>query len=214
MKKVYLIVALSLLTFSSLTSNAQIDFGLKGGLNFNSSTIEKVSSVVTSGVENASIDDVENKSGFHVGIWARFKIPVIGLYVRPELIYPQLKNNFKYKNDITTVVPPSSAFNFQKIDIPVLIGKKFFGVGNVFIGPSFQYILSSDFGLENIKNIESEGFSAGLQFGGGVELGKFGVDVRWERSFSDFETSFIDVDETIRFDTRVNQIILGISYRF
>ena len=64
------------------------------------------------------------------------------------------------------------SYDFQKIDIPVLLGKKIFGVGNIYIGPSFQYILSSDFSLSDIKDVKTDGFTMGLQFGGGIELGK------------------------------------------
>jgi hypothetical protein len=40
-----------------------------------------------------------------------------------------------------------------------------------------------------------------------------GIDVRWERSFNDIESTFLDNSTTIEFDTRVNQIIIGLSYR-
>lgn len=200
MKKIALCIGL-LLAFSQI-ANAQVHFGIKGGINYNSNSIEDVTSDVLSGVEN--------KTGFHGGIWLRFKVPVIGLYVRPELVFTQLKNNVVYNR--TGSLNPTS-YNFKKIDIPVLFGKKIFGFGNVFIGPSFQYILNADFGFENIQDINSEGFTTGLQFGAGLEFGKLGIDVRCERSFSGFETSFIDSGSEINFDTRVNQVIIGISYR-
>ena len=89
--------------------------------------------------------------------------------------------------------------------------KSFFGVGNVFIGPSFQYIFSSDFSADSISDIDTKGFTVGLQFGGGIELGKLGIDVRWERGFNTIESKFID--NNITFDTRIDQIIFGLSYR-
>ena len=65
-----------------------------------------------------------------------------------------------------------------------------------------------------MEDVESDGFTAGLQFGAGIELGKLGIDVRSERSFSSFETSFIDSGNEINFDTRVQQVIVGVSYKF
>lgn len=205
MKKIALCIGL--LFACSQIGNAQVHFGIKGGINYNSNSIENVTSDVLSGVEN--------KSGFHGGIWLRFKIPVIGFYVRPELVFTQLKNNVVYKRagSSATASGDPTSYNFKKIDIPVLFGKKIFGFGNVFIGPSFQYVLNSDFGFSDLQDVKSEGFTTGLQFGAGVELGKLGIDVRCERSFSGFETSFIDSGSEINFDTRVNQIIIGISYR-
>ena len=71
----------------------------------------------------------------------------------------------------------------------------------------------SDFGFSDISDLETSGFTAGLQFGGGIELGKLGIDVRWERAFSGVESSFVGTTGNVNFDTRVNQIIVGLSYR-
>ena len=66
------------------------------------------------------------------------------------------------------------------------------GIGNIFAGPSFQYILSSDFGLNDLSEVSISNFSLGIQLGGGVEFGRLGIDVRWERSLSKAETKFVD----------------------
>jgi hypothetical protein len=201
MKKVLLIICL---TFAfSQTSTAQIHFGVKGGINYNSESIIEVSQDVFKGAES--------KTGYHAGIWLRAKIPVIGLYIRPELVYTNLENSVIYDNGIGGT--KSTTYSFQKIDIPVLLGKKIFGIGNVYIGPSFQYILDQDFSISDIPDVKGDGFSVGLQFGGGIELGKLGIDVRWERGFNDIESSFLEGATNIEFDTRVNQVIIGLSYR-
>ncbi len=187
-------------------SNSQIVFGIKGGLNYNSNSISNVKDDVFSGAKS--------KTGYHAGIWLRFKIPIIGFYVRPELMYTHLESSITYTP--TSGGKKATSYSFNKIDIPVLFGKKIFGVGNIFIGPSFQYILKTDFSLSDIKDVKTKGFTVGLQFGGGIEIGKLGLDVRWERSFSSVETSFINKNVTNsggNFDTRINQIIIGISYQ-
>ena len=58
-------------------------------------------------------------------------------------MYTELKNSLNY--DSPFAPPKEIDFTFRKIDVPVLIGKKILGIGNVFAGPSFQYILASDF---------------------------------------------------------------------
>lgn len=203
MKKVLLILCLAF-GFSQ-TSNAQVNFGVKGGINYNSSTFSDVKNDVLSGAKS--------KTGYHAGIWLRFKIPVVGFYIRPELVYTNLENDVNY-TAAGAIGAKSTSYNFQKIDIPVLLGKKIFGIGNIYAGPSFQYILSSDFELSDLKEVSSDGFTVGLQFGGGVEFGKLGLDVRWERAFSGVETTFLGNTGNVEFDTRVNQIILGLSYKF
>ena len=198
MKKVILILCLTF-GFSQI-SNSQIDFGLKGGLNYNSSSVKGVSKDVFSGAKS--------KTGYHIGVWTRLKLPIVGFYVRPELVYTNLENEVFYSEAAKT-----TAHTFQKIDIPVLLGKKVFGIGNAFIGPSFQYVLSSDFDINDISSVDADGFTMGLVFGGGVEFGKLGIDIRWERSFSSIESSFVGNLGNVEYDTRVNQIILGLSIK-
>jgi hypothetical protein len=200
-KRIFLILCLAF-GFSQIT-NAQIAFGIKGGLNYNSNSIKEVSSDV--------FDGAKSKTGYHAGVWLRFKIPGIGFYLRPELVYTNLANEVSYNNSIAKTV---TSYNFQKIDIPILFGKKIFGIGNLYAGPSFQYILDSDFGISEITDVKTDGFTAGVQFGGGIEFGKLGIDIRWERAFSGVKSTISKiVGDDINFDTRVNQVIIGLSYK-
>jgi hypothetical protein len=200
-KRIFLILCLAF-GFSQIT-NAQIAFGIKGGLNYNSNSIKEVSSDV--------FDGAKSKTGYHAGVWLRFKIPGIGFYLRPELVYTNLANEVSYNNSIAKTV---TSYNFQKIDIPILFGKKIFGIGNLYAGPSFQYILDSDFGISEITDVKTDGFTAGVQFGGGIEFGKLGIDIRWESAFSGVKSTISKiVGDDINFDTRVNQVIIGLSYK-
>ena len=130
------------------------------------------------------------------------------------MIYTNLESSITYLPAGIVADALQTDFSFQKIDIPVLFGKKFLGVGNVFIGPSFQYVLAQDFDLNDIPEVTGDGFTVGLQIGAGIELGKLGIDVRLERGFNDIESRFLDDTTSIEFDTRVNQILIGLSYRF
>jgi len=124
------------------------------------------------------------------------------------LIYTQLNNSY---NNTTEGV--DTDFKTNKIDIPILIGAKVAGPIHVFAGPSFQYITNSDFSQNEFQNVSTKDFTVGLQIGTGVELGRLGIDVRWEKGFSnDADGQFVDTD--FRVDNRPNQIIFGLSYRF
>lgn len=204
MKKI--IFACFLLTLVTKNSQAQLQFGLKGGVNYNSDSFESVSNDVLNGAKT--------KTGIHTGLWVRAKLPIIGFYIRPEVVYTELNNSVNYESPFSA--PKTTDFKFRKIDVPVLIGKKFLGIGNVFAGPSFQYILSSDFELNDLKEVSTESFSLGIQLGAGIELGRLGIDLRWERGLSKTETVFVDntiFDSNFNFDKRVSQIIFGISYK-
>ena len=203
MKKIVLVCLL--LTGINHHSNAQLHYGIKSGINYNSDSFEDASDDV--------LDGAKTKTGFHTGIWFRAKLPAIGFYLRPEIVYTELKNSLNY--DSPFAPPKEIDFKFRKIDVPVLIGKKILGIGNVFAGPSFQYILASDFDLNDLSEVSTENFSLGIQIGGGIELGHLGIDVRWERALSKTETVFVDnsINNNFSFDKRVNQIIFGISYK-
>jgi len=204
MKKI--IFACFLLTLVTKNSQAQLQFGLKGGVNYNSDSFESVSNDVLNGAKT--------KTGIHTGLWLRAKLPVIGFYIRPEIVYTELNNSVNYESPFSA--PKTTDFKFRKIDVPILIGKKFLGIGNVFAGPSFQYILSSDFELNDLREVSTESFSLGIQLGAGIELGRLGIDLRWERGLSKTETVFVDntiFDSNFNFDKRVSQIIFGISYK-
>lgn len=191
-------------------TQAQIDFGIKAGLNFNSDGFKP-----SEALSKDNNYGTESKLGYHAGIWTRFKLPVVGLYIRPELVYTALKSEVSKTIKISKKEEKED-YNFQKIDLPVLLGYKFAKVVNVFAGPSFQYIIGNNISFDDVKEIDGKSFTVGMQLGAGVEFGSLGVDVRWERGFSDTETKIINSagKEAGKFDTRVNQIILGLSYKF
>lgn len=205
MKK--LLVSLCFVFFAFQVTQAQVEFGIKGGINYNSDSFENVVDDVFSGAKS--------KTGFHAGIWTRFKIPVIGIQLRPELVYTQLSNEVTYTAKGTTTQTKAN-YDFKKIDIPVLIEKSIFGTGRVFAGPSFQFITGADFDVNSLNEVKLSDFTMGLQLGAGVEFGKVGLDVRWERSLGEVESTFVDsiTNEGVNFDTRISQIIIGLSYKF
>ena len=186
-------------------AQAQLQVGLKAGVNYNSDSFNNVSNDVLNGAES--------RTGYNAGIWFRAKLPIVGLYLRPEIVYTELSNDITYDNTFATA--KTTDYKFRKIDVPVLLGKKIFGIGNIFAGPSFQYILSSDFGFDDLKEVSTDQFSLGIQLGGGIEFGRLGIDVRWEIGLSKNETKFVDdsISSEVNFDTRVSQIIFGVSYR-
>ncbi len=193
-------------------AQAQLDFGVKGGINYNFYSFTETTDDVIDG-------NPKSKAGYHAGIWVQFKLPVVGYYIRPELVYTSLKSEVNLKNTPATQVKTS--YDFQKIDIPILVGTKLLKVAYAHIGPSFQYIINGDLDFDAVTNINTNGFTVGLQLGGGIELGKLGIDARWERTLYGVESQLTSnisaigkTNNTTNFKTEVNQIIVGLSYQF
>lgn len=179
---------------TSLFSQKGSGFGIKAGLNYGGN-----GDYFQSAANN--FENPDQNIGYHIGIFGK-----IGnqLYFRPELVYTKTKSDYEL-----------GEFDVQKLDLPLLVGLKILGPLNVFAGPSLQYILDTDFDNLNINGIEND-FSVGLNFGIGINLNRLGIDLRYERGFSDNEATFIDNNNLIsqdRLDTRPEQLILSLSYK-
>lgn len=191
-KAAYLAVVFAFIGFS-VNAQKGSAFGFKGGLNYNANGdyFESIG-------ENSQNPD--RNIGYHIGVFGKLGNQI---YFRPELIYTATKSDYD-----------SDQFSMKKIDVPLLVGIKVLGPVSVFGGPSLQYILDTEFDGININNVEDE-FSVGLNFGIGLSLNKIGIDLRYERGFSDNEANFINnnigTDITSRIDTRPDQLILSLS---
>jgi hypothetical protein len=190
-KNLFLILVLASVIPTTTIAQTATGIGVKGGLNYNGNGdyFESIG-------DNAQNPD--KNIGYHFGLFGKFGKKV---YLRPELLYTSTKSD--YNNAI---------FKMQKIDAPVLVGLNVIGPLSVFGGPSFQYILDSEFEGISINDIEKD-FSVGLNFGIGFNLNKVGIDLRYERGFNENEANFINNNGigTSRLDTRPEQLILSLS---
>ena len=188
------LVIITLFLFSILSfAQDNTKFGIKGGLNYNANGDYFEAA-------QATVENPDRNIGFHIGVFGKFGE---SLYFKPELVYTGTKSDYD-----------SEEFTMKKIDAPLLIGAKILGPIYVFGGPSLQYILDTEFDGIKIDDVENE-FSVGLNFGIALNFEKFGLDLRYERGFSENEATFIDNNLgngfDSRLDTRPDQIILSLS---
>jgi len=209
MRTLFLVLAM----FAAMTSvNAQfLNFGLKGGINYNSNGDLRA----TDFSDLTKIGSGE-ETGYHFGLLAEIKLPLF-LYIRPELIYTHTESSYKAEGD-------KSKLRMDKIEAPVLLGFRVLKIGRFFFGPSFQYVINTDLSrtdnIERIRELSSDDFTVSGQIGIGLNLGKFGADVRWETGFTDSEANFIadvignDNPVALNVDTSHQQFILSFYYKF
>lgn len=210
MKKIILTIVLCIgaLQFS----NAQFSYGLKGGLNFAS-----LSDVVDLDEGVQPKQEVDANTSWHAGVWCRIKVPVLGLYVRPEAIYTSISSSIPLPAKAGEYI--SSDYQLNRADFPILVGLKMLGVANIFAGPVFQYVLSSELDVADIdiEAIELDDFMVGMQVGFGLEFWKLGLDVRYETDFSTNTTDFApskDPSAYTSIDDSPDQFMVGLSYKF
>ncbi|NNE75821.1 MAG: outer membrane beta-barrel protein, partial [Pricia sp.] len=141
--------------------------------------------------------------GYHFGLYGQ--VGLSRLYLRPELVYTKTKSDYQ-----------GDKFDISKLDAPILVGVKIIGPLHVFAGPAFQYILDTEFDGIAINDIEND-FTVGANIGAGLNFGKLGVDIRYERGFTNNEATFINDNITAvgpsRVDARPDQLIVSLSLK-
>jgi len=190
-----LLTGLLVLCSAAAFSQTGPGFGIKGGLNYNAN-----GDYFESAGEAARNPD--RYVGYHLGFSGKLGNDV---YLRPEVVYTRTKSDYD-----------GDDFKMSKLDVPVLLGVKVIGPLHVFGGPAFQYILDTEFDGISVDDVENN-FTVGLNLGAGISLGNIGVDLRYERGFSNNEASFLNTNITqvgaSRIDTRPDQLILSLSLK-
>lgn len=191
MKKIIVITSLLLASFATAQSDSGI--GIKGGVNYGSTgELRRNGETI--------IENPDDKVGFHVGVFGKIKIT--DFYIRPEVFYTQLNSEY---NGVDAQV--------QKIDAPVLLGYNILGPVSIFAGPSFQYILDTDLQDVTLDDVQ-EDFTIGAQIGIGVGIKNVGIDVRYERGFTENEARYTQIGNVGTLDTRPQQITVALSFLF
>ncbi len=190
------IILLAIMFVAYNVADAQISFGIKGGLNYNYASI--------SGVDDLAVD---NKVGYNVGGFLRVKIPILGLYVQGEPTYTRLNA------EITDRTGNNGTTNLgsNRFDLPVLAGIKL-AIFRIYVGPVMSWNLGSSVDWQDVDIVVNDAMSVGGQIGAGVEFGKLMLDVRYETGIS-HELAVAGIDNS-SFDSRGSQLILGLAFKF
>ena len=200
-----IIIAAALFLSCHLSAQKVTGLGIKAGLNYSQNGDLKTS--ITSASNNI-IAGSEQKMGYHLGVYAKMNLPVF--YLRPELVYTHTESAYDFSGS-------KGIYSQSKIDFPLLLGIELLGPLHVFAGPSLQLVLSNNFDVKGvgIKDLEKN-TTIGFQFGGGLNLGRLGLDVRFERGLSPNQIQLINnnlssISESL-IDTRPTQVIFSLSY--
>lgn len=203
MKKL-LCIAIALISLQGFAQK-ETGIGIKAGLNYSQNGDLKTA--VTTAA-NDIIAGSNQKMGYHLGVYAKMKLPIF--YLRPELIFTHTKSEYDFSGG-------NGVYSQSKIDLPILLGYELIGPLHVFAGPSIQLVLGNEFDLKSVALTDLEkNTTIGFQFGAGLNLGRLGLDVRFERGLSPNQISLINNNITTLsesfIDTRPTQVIFAFSY--
>ena len=186
-----------LLLFSAQFSFSQIKFGLKGGVNFDSS-----GDIVLIADKLEKQGRLAGKTAFHLGVYT--EVDFFILYLRPELQYTKVRSQFE-----------NNLIDNSRIELPVSFGLILLGPVSIFLGPTVFYNLSqksNDLKLDEIKNK----MTFGLHIGNRLKLGPFGIDLRYEKGLSTMESKLLSqagVPIEGKINTQPSQFTLGVSFK-
>lgn len=188
------------------SANAQFKFGLRAGLNSHYVKADDF----TQG--QYTISQVKGaKVGFHGGLM--MQVSFFGVFLQPELLLSSVGNEIEIENlgEVNLATQ-----KFTKLDIPVLIGKRFeaFRIG---AGPVATIMLNSTSELEDLTGIK-EKFSTskiGFQAGVGVDIAQsIALDLKYEGSLTKLGKGVNIGGTEYDFDSRASQIIFSIGFLF
>lgn len=186
-----------LLLLGSQLSLSQFEYGLKGGLNFNSS-----GEITLLSDQLQKEGNLSGKTGYHLGIYA--EVDFLIFYLRPELQYTKVRSQFE-----------DNLIDTARIELPVSLGMTILGPVSLFLGPTAFYSLSqgsNELKFEEIKNKTS----LGLHIGARLKLGALGVDLRYEKGLSAMESKLLSqagIPIGGQINTQPNQFTLGVSFK-
>ena len=183
--KIILAVVLMACCISQI--DAQIHFGIKGGLNYDQSKLENVKAPQLS---------LENALGWQAGVLLQFKVPVVGVAVQPELLYTASNANINDK---------ANCIHYFEIPIMLQLGPDF-KVVRPYVqgGPYFGFSIKSE-GDPFKNNIDKNDW--GMALGVGIDIWKFQLSARYQWGLKNVST----IDD---FELKNNRLNLLLGFLF
>ena len=105
MKKLFTLIVLVAATYFAVPANAQLKFGIKGGLYITDMSLSN------------DVFETSNRTGFFIGPTIKFTLPIIGLGIDASALYDQREGEVNVEADDNTLV--STRLKQKSINIPI-----------------------------------------------------------------------------------------------
>jgi hypothetical protein len=180
------VIALSLVVLGAAPASAQ-GFGIKGGWLFPEFSAEAA--------------EFDNRTGYQIGIYfGGNRDGVVGVL-----------GEVNYGEKGTEINGEDLDLNFVSVPVLLRIGGgpdafKIYGLG----GPQFDWLISRSLADVDIDE-DTEGFELGLALGGGIEITRFIVELRYVQGLRSIAKDF-DLFDTDDLKTKTFAILFGIRF--
>ena len=225
MKKLNTFKVFLILFMISSSATAQIEFGIKGGLNFNYANNE---TYLIEGWKKCSICSLESqyfnifdkKTGHFFGLYSKIKFG--GFFLQPEFLYTKINSKYDLTYSWNIMGEIVDEFSENRIQIPVTVGIDLLqGKLSFFGGPAFNFISDVYFTENNENQSIADLYEKSLitlQYGMSLNFGKLGFDFRINRGFGEKEIVYVEKvlggnkNQIVRTDGLMT--MLSAKYRF
>ena len=195
MKKFLTVVVLFATLMTAVPAKAEVKFGLKGGLNLTSMSLD------------ANAIDKSNQAGFFIGPTVKFTLPIVGLGIDASALYDQRQAKVE-----------DNSIKQQSIQIPVNL-RYGIGLGSTasiyfFAGPQFGFNVGDKNILTEVGNWSFNSSNVSANVGAGLMLlGHLQVSVNY--NFGLGKTGELDVLNTnFKENGKMNAWQIAATYYF
>jgi Outer membrane protein beta-barrel domain len=190
---------------------------LKYGLKIGISTTEVSPSdlPIKSGTDSFRLKLTDAGYGYQFGAFARAKF--LGLYVQPELLFNSNKATYSLKSITGAAIADTiRTETYNRLDIPIMIGYQLFKTVRVNAGPIAHINIGSTSELTNTSGYTAKFNTAtwGYQAGIGLDLGKLGIDLRYEGNFANYGDHLSFGGKSYSFDKKPSRLVASLAYSF
>lgn len=203
MKKSILTITLMAVVLSTF---AQFNLGIKGGINSSKITTDNFSA--TGYTYNDFKSDA--KSGYNLGAFARIGKSI---YLQPEVLYCVRKGE-------STSGTTNQSIKLKTIQIPVLLGLKLIDLKlasiRAFTGPAMSFVSSGSSVESNLPNVDPKNFKNNIwdwQLGAGVDVLMLTFDIRYEWGITNVSDANTNVPN-IGFNNKGNVLTFSLGWKF
>ena len=225
MKKITILLACMFAL--AYTTEAQIKYGLRGGVSSSQLTLDKAIEVTTADNPDTKLrmEAKRAKVGLHFG--GMLQATIAGMYIQPELLIVSTGGEVEVTEiaeDGQKIGSTIADQRFMRLDIPVVAGWKV-GPARFGLGPVASFNLSGNDELQKIieervgdgtaaeEKLTAASWAVQLDAGLNV-LGILALDVKYEFGLSKLGSGVEIGDQNYNFTQRNNQLIFSVGYLF
>lgn len=149
--------------------------------------------------------------GFHAGFFAR--ITMTNVYVQPEILFTSNGGKIEFQHGAAKQI---EEYDFNKLDIPIMVGFKLTNFFRVQAGPVANLLLkanATEGGVTRDVKSNYQNATIGYQAGIGLDIGSVLLDLKYEGNISKLGDNVGVGNTTFNTDMRNNQWLLSLGLK-